>query len=110
MAMYDYDGFTIHSEAAWYAPQSFKFNAGFRFQFEKAVVVNAVDGLVVYEKDGSVIRAGTQDGESAGLDLPATNAYGNEIRYFTDCVKRGMPADRIKPSELETVLELLTAF
>ena len=110
MAMYDFGGFSIHSEAAWYAPQRYNFNAGFRFQFEKAVVVNGSDGLVVYEKDGSVIRAGAQDGESAGLELPATNAYGNEIRYFTDCVKQGVPADKIKPCELETVLELLTAF
>ena len=110
MAMYDFDGFTIHSEAAWYAPQSFKFNAGFRFQFEKAVVVSGADGLVVYEKDGGVIRAGAQDGESAGLDLPVTDAYGNEIRYFADCVKQGMPADKIKPGELETVLTLLNAF
>ncbi|MBQ8201563.1 MAG: Gfo/Idh/MocA family oxidoreductase [Clostridia bacterium] len=110
MAQYNFGDFTIHSEAAWYAPQSFNFNAGFRFQFEKAVVVSGHEGLVVYEKDGGKIHVGSPEGESAGLDLPATNAYANEIRYFADCVKQGIPADKVKPCQLETVLDLLNAF
>ena len=61
MAMYGFDGFTIRSEATWHAPQCYNFNAGFRFSFKKAVVVNSREGLIVYEKDG----------ENAGLELLA---------------------------------------
>lgn len=109
MAIYDFDGFSILSEATWYAPKTVHFNASFRFQFEKAVVISGSEGLIVHEKDGGKIKVGSPEGDSAGLQLPATNAYANEIRYFADCVKAGVSPSVIKPEELETVLDLLTA-
>ena len=48
-------------------------------------------------------------GETGGIDLPQTNAYANEIRYFADCVKAGREADMVKPNELETVIDILKA-
>lgn len=105
-AVYDYGDFYISSEAAWYAAD-YPFTAGFRFQFERALVV--LDGtLRIYDANGVTgMEAGT--GETGGIQLPQTNAYANEIRYFADCVKAGRDAEVVRPEELETVLELLKA-
>ena len=52
----------------------------------------------------------TQDGEDTGdIGLPKSNAYANEIRYFADCVKSGVFPDKVKPEELETVIDILKA-
>ena len=42
-----------------------------------------------------------------GINLPATNGYFNEIRYFTDCVLAGKDCERVKLEELECVLDLI---
>lgn len=85
-AVYQFDGFYVDSEATWYAAP-YPFHATYRFQFEKALIV--LDGaLTVYEVDGKTFTVGADGGETGGIELPPTNAYANEIRYFADCVKR----------------------
>ncbi len=104
-AVYSYDGFYINCEAAWYAPD-YPFQAKFRFQFEKAVVV--WDGeLVTYTDDDQVLKLQTGKGDTGGIQLPQTNAYAAELRYFTDCVKSHTDPDKVKPEELETVIDIL---
>ena len=104
-AVYQFDGFYVDSEATWYAAP-YPFHASYRFQFEKALIV--LDGaLTVYEVDGKTFTVGADGGETGGIELPPTNAYANEIRYFADCVKAGRDADRVKEKELETVVKVL---
>lgn len=104
-AVYQFDGFYVDSEATWYAAP-YPFHATYRFQFEKALIV--LDGaLTVYEVDGKTFTVGADGGETGGIELPPTNAYANEIRYFADCVKAGCDADRVKEEELETVVKIL---
>lgn len=104
-AVYQFDEFYVDSEAAWYAAP-YPFHATYRFQFEKALVV--LDGaLTVYEVDGETFTVGAGSGETGGIELPPTNAYANEIRYFADCVKAGCDAERVKEEELETVVKIL---
>ncbi len=104
-AVYQFDGFYVDSEATWYAAP-YPFHATYRFQFEKALIV--LDGaLTVYEVDGKTFTVGADGGETGGIELPPTNAYANEIRYFADCVKAGRDADRVKEEELETVVKIL---
>ena len=104
-AVYQFDGFYVDSEATWYAAP-YPFHAAYRFQFEKALIV--LDGaLTVYEVDGKTFTVGADGGETGGIELPPTNAYANEIRYFADCVKAGRDADRVKEKELETVVKIL---
>lgn len=109
-AIYEYDDFYIMSEASWYA-SPYPFSAKFRFQFENAVIANEGE-LTVYEKNGTVYQPSKEaaPGETGDIALPKTNAYANEIRYFTDCVKNNTPVDKIKPKQLETVIDLLNAF
>ncbi len=104
-AVYQFDGFYVDSEATWYAAP-YPFHATYRFQFEKALIV--LDGaLTVYEVDGKTFTVGADGGETGGIELPPTNAYANEIRYFADCVKAGRDADQVKEEELETVVKIL---
>ena len=108
-SIYEYDGFFITTEAAWYdAP--YPFSANFRFQFEKALAVFENHEMTIYEKDGKIFKPVSQSGEDTGdIGLPKSNAYSNEINYFADCVLSGAEPDRVKPAELETVISILKA-
>ena len=78
------------------------------FQFEDAVVTWENDEMTIYESDGAERHPVTQDGEDTGdIGLTKSNAYANEIRYFADCVKSGVFPDKVKPEELETVIDIL---
>lgn len=105
-AVYHYPGFFIAAEAAWY-DCTFKFRCSYRFQFEKAVLEYTDRKLTIYTQDGQAHTLDEESGAQNGLDLPDSNAYYNEIRYFTDCVLAGVPCDRVKPDELLTVLDLI---
>lgn len=106
-AVYNFDGFYIVSEASWYA-SPYPFKAQFRFQFENAVIANE-GGLTVYEKSGKVFRP-LENADPAVVGLPTTDAYLNEILYFVDCVRNDTPTEKVKPEQLETVIDLLNAF
>lgn len=109
-AVYDYGDFFITTEASWYV-SPYPFRAAFRFQFEHAVVAWEQGELTIYEENGKIrnpIGADAQ-GDTGSIGLPASDAYANEIRYFADCVKENKATDRVKPAELETVIELLKA-
>ena len=54
-----------------------------------------------------LLLADEPTGEENGINLPKTNAYYNEIRYFTDCVLAEKDCDRVKPEELKEVLRLI---
>ena len=104
---YDYDGFFIDTQASWYN-NAYPFSAQFRFQFENAVVAYEDGVLKIYEKGGKVV--GVSDGaseDSGTINLPKTDAYANEIRYFTDCVLAHRACDKVKAEELEAVLDII---
>lgn len=104
---YDFGRFFINSEAAWY-DSPYPFTAGFRFQFEKAVVALEQGKLTVYEQTGKIFELSEETGNDTGdIDLPQSDAYANEIRYFTDCVINGGNPGRVKQNELETVINIL---
>ena len=88
------------------------FEMGFRFQFEKAVVIFKDGKLTIYTSDDQTITPGENAaGKDTGdIDLPKTDAYANEIRYFTDAVENNTPIERVTPESLATVLQLLKGF
>ncbi|MBQ4085608.1 MAG: Gfo/Idh/MocA family oxidoreductase [Clostridia bacterium] len=105
--VYQYDDFFIACESAWYDAE-YKFASGFRFQFEEAVVEWKGCVFTVFKKGtGTETLEGEANANENGINLPATNAYYNEIRYFVDQVLAGKDCDIIKPEELETVLDLI---
>ena len=110
-AVYQYDSFFITSEAAWYGAP-YPFAASFRFQFEHAVVAWEKGEMKIYEDNGKIWNPVSEDaqGETGSIGLPKSNAYANEIRYFTDCVKSNEDPLKVDPVSLETVIDLLKSF
>ncbi len=104
---YDFSDFQINSEASWYAT-SYPFTAEFRFQFEDAVVANENGKMLIHLRDDKKIDLSEEaEGETGDINLPKSNAYANEIRYFADCVINDTPVEKVQPEELRCVLNIL---
>lgn len=105
-AVYNYGDYFIVCEAAWYDCE-YAFRSGYRFQFEKAVMEYSGRLLTIYHQDGTKEEIGGETMTVDGVSVPKTNAYFNEIRYFTDRVLAGEDCDRVKAEELKTVLDCI---
>lgn len=106
-AVYEFDGFFVTTEASWYA-SPYPFAMEFRFQFENAVISMENGTMKVYERNGNIIDLSENAaGDTGDINLPHSNAYANEIKYFTECVMNNKPADKVKPEELKTVIDIL---
>ncbi len=104
---YDFGDFQINSEASWYAT-SYPFTAEFRFQFENAVVANENGKMLIHLRDDKKIDLSEEaEGETGDINLPKSNAYANEIRYFADCIINNTPVKKVQPEELRCVLNIL---
>ena len=104
---YDYGDFFITTEASWYAAP-LPFGAGFRFQFEDALITYVDRKCKIYQNDGNIIDLSEEaTGDTGSINLPKSNAYANEIRYFTDCVIADKFPEKIKPEQLATVISIL---
>lgn len=106
--VYEYDGFFITTEASWYA-SPYPFAAKFRFQFENAVVAWENGEMKIYEKSGNIFNPISQlaQNDTGNIGLPTSDAYANEIAYFLDCVIADKMPDKVKPDELEQVINIL---
>ena len=106
-AVYEYPEFYIETDSAWYAG-AYPFEARYRFQFEKAVVSFENGKCMIYEENGQItdLTEGAT-GDTGDINLPKSDAYGNEIRYFTDCVLEKKFPEVVKAEELSAVLEIL---
>lgn len=104
---YDFDDFFITAESSWYAAP-LPFDAGFRFQFEDALVTYSGGKFMIYQNDDTIINLSEEaTGDTGSINLPKSNAYGNEIRYFADCVIGDTFPDKVKAEQLETVISIL---
>ncbi len=109
-ATYDFGDFFVNCDSSWYAAE-YPFHSSFRFQFEKAVVEFVKGELTAYLVGGEAVKLAEQNvGGPIAINLSDLGPYANEIRYFADCVLAGKDADRVKPEELETVIDLLDNF
>ncbi len=106
-AVYEYPDFFVETESSWYGCP-FPFTAGFRFVFEDAIITYESEKCVIYENNGTVIDLTKEaKGDTGNINLPKSNAYGEEISYFVDCIQKGEPATKVKPEELEAVVRIL---
>ena len=110
-ATYEFEnGAYITCDSHW-VTSDYPFNFGYRFCFEKGVIELTGGKLMVYPLGlpSFEVKAETESNDAA-INLPATDAYYEEIRYFASCVLENKPADIIKPQELKAVLELIENF
>lgn len=106
-AVYDYGDFFITAEASWYKA-NYPFYMGFRFQFEEALVALERDGFTIYDCRGNRLKPcenGTAN--ESDFELPSSDAYFNELRYFADCVKNDEPVTKVTKESLLAVLKIL---
>jgi predicted dehydrogenase len=104
---YNFGDFNINTEASWYAT-SYPFTAEFRFQFEDAVVANENGKMIIYLRDDQKIDLSeVAEGDTGDINLPKSDAYPNEIKYFFDCVVNDKPVDKIDPEEFRAVLNII---
>lgn len=105
--VYEYDGFFINAQASWYA-SPYPFKAQFLFQFERAIAAFENGKLTIYVKDGEEIVFNPADAfETGNANVPKSNAYADEIRYFTDCVANDTIPEKVTPESLEAVIDIL---
>ena len=105
--MYEFEDFFISTEASWYAAP-YPFSAGFRFQFEKALIVYSQGKCMIYPNEGEIIDLTQENtGDTGAINLPKSNAYANELRYFADCVIADSFPDKVKAEELSAVIRIL---
>ena len=109
-AVYEFPDFFICAESSWYAAP-YPFSAGFRFQFEEALITYEAGICKIYQNDGQVLDlTADAEGDTGSINLPKSNAYANEIRYFTDCVMTDQFPDKVKQKELQAVVKILSTF
>lgn len=109
-AIFDYGDFYVNTVSGW-CNAPYRFRAEFRFVFEDAVVAYQNDVLTVYTKEGELSPFAVQEREEGTThSLPKTDAYGDEIRYFADCVANNKPVDILKPEELRDTLTLIDKY
>ena len=109
--VYEYGDFFVTVEAAWYAAPM-PFGAGFRFQFEDALVIYEKGVCTVYQNNGTILdfsAAISSEVEAGSVNLIQSDAYANEIRYFTDCVLADRFPDKVKAAELKNVIRILNS-
>ena len=106
---YDFGDFAISAESSWFAC-GYPFTAQFRFQFEDAIISNEGQGLKIYERGGNTVSLDeAATGDTGEINLPKSGAYAEEIIYFAECVKNDKTANKVKPDELETVIDILNS-
>lgn len=93
LSCYTYDGFAVSVEAAWYNPD-FSFSASYRAIFENGCVI--FDGEKLF-KNGQEVDLGAAGSEDTGINLSSTDGYGEEIRYFTECIINGTAPEKVTP-------------
>lgn len=105
---YDFGDFTINTEAAWY-DNCYPFTAQFRFQFEDALVCNEGGRMVIYGKEDEIDLTQDTKGDTGSINLPKSDAYANEIKYFAHCVENDLPVEKVTADSLLCVLKILNS-
>ncbi|WP_277056925.1 Gfo/Idh/MocA family protein [Treponema socranskii] len=106
--IYEYENLTVTAEAAWYnAP--FPFTAGWRVEFENAVIVCSGNDLTVYPAGGEAFRVNIDDEVTVatGINVPPVGWYYNELSAFTECLRRDEDCQRVSKRQVLAVLKIL---
>ncbi len=106
--LYEYAEMNAAAEAAWFNAD-FPFTARWRVYFENAVVVNEGGRVTAYQNDLPPLVFDTEDELKipTGINLPPTGMFYRELSHFMDCIRRGVPSERVSREQILTVVELL---
>ena len=106
-----YDSCAVTVEGTWDLPGTHPFEATFRVVFENAVVENAGGKFMLYTDDEAkeivIEKKELTGGESAGGNISDLGGYYNELVYFCECAKGGLPIERAELSSAVASLKFL---
>lgn len=109
-AIFDYGNFYVNVICGW-CNAPYRFRSEFRFVFDNAVVAYENDELTIYTNEGELRPFSVQTRDEGTVhSLPKTDAYGDEIRYFADCIRNKKPVEILKPEELKETLSLIEKY
>jgi predicted dehydrogenase len=106
--LYRYPRLNIAAEAAWFNAD-IPFTARWRVYFENALVVNDGTGLVVYQAGRSplVLKPEDEPKIPTGINLPPTGMFFRELTHFMDCIRKGIPSEKVSRRQVLSVVGLL---
>ncbi|NLU41585.1 MAG: Gfo/Idh/MocA family oxidoreductase [Firmicutes bacterium] len=93
------DGKVINAQDDWTLNGDFGFEMTYRVNFERANLVFS-DGI---------LRVNPNDGKSFVPELPRDDGYYREMRYFIDCLERGVRAEVADPESTMDTIRLAEA-
>lgn len=107
LTTYEFGDVFASAEGIWDECPGLQFEPSFRACFEKATIwYNGKQNpsLAVYKKDGTVEYPELHpeydvSDDTAGINISNLGPYFSEIRYFTECVRDGKPAEVAPLSE-----------
>ena len=82
----------------WHHPKAYPFSMEF--------TVVAEDGTLDYSSDGRPLALYGKDGDKQELDAGGDDLFGDELRYFTDCVVHGKKPELCSPEESALAVKL----
>jgi predicted dehydrogenase len=106
--LYNYPGLNVAAEAAWFNAD-IPFTAQWRVYFENAVVIDDKTKVTAYqfEQPPRVFDTEEEIKVPTGINLPPTGMFYRELTHFMDCVRKGLPSDKVTREQLIAVIEIL---
>ncbi len=96
--VYRYGEAFINAESTWYLQAGVPFTAGYFFAFDKASLSYDGKKLTVYPDEGEPF-----------CPVEHNDPYGEEIRYFAECVETGRPVTMVTEESLLNVMNVVDA-
>jgi predicted dehydrogenase len=99
----------VEAEGGW-IDYPIPFEMFYRVVFEKAILEYKNSKLVLYPRRGSFPEEITSDDIKNYInrvDFSSTNGYYNEIKYFTECIKKGMKAEKVAPRQSLSCMKMI---
>ena len=111
----NYEDFCVSVEGTWFLPPSYPFNMYYRVVFEDAVVELDRGKVTIYDANGSfcptIEKSSGIGGNVEGANITEQSGYINELKYFTDCIKKNQKIEKAKLKDgvrsLKFILEKL---
>lgn len=100
----NYDGFTVTVTGGWYSAE-IPFNASYTAIFENGMIVSD-NGIFTKNGEPIEIEMGVVS-ENTGINLSGVDGYGDEIKYFVDCLDRGVKPDKVTPKSSQESVRLV---
>lgn len=109
--LYRFGDVTACMEATWYEV-SIPFQQGYRFYFDRALMVCDGDTCMLYEKDHEprcLLDKPPMDSTATCINVTPTNAYFREMEHFIDCIRHNIQNTRVREDQVISVLQTLEA-